>query len=946
MKRIFFLMLSFWFSCSLFSQVNTFHRIYDNGNRDYTALAMEPHSAGYYTMNAVTRNDSIVAINVASLDRKGDEVWNKDITYGDSELSSIGNLVVLEEDTLSFTIRIDSDIENRNIITKLDPQGDIFWSKATGGFNDVVSNFFDQNIGRNYDNTTINISNYQTDNNFYLHAMNIAKNGEIKWSHRSSFTDTSLFTALSLAVDSDLKVDSSFSVLTKVLQVTANPKLTFSNIGLIKLDSLGFLNFSSSYRIDSLRLDPLGIKTFRDSSDVITGYYNLSDNTNAEHGFIVKLDSLGEVIWGKRISLGNDFIRTSINSVSELENGDIVVGGTVEDELNSNNYSILIRLDQTGKIIWQRSYTREQTIRYFGEVHGIEESGSIYYTNAVDTATINDTLRITNVKLQLISVDEMGASMCEDTISQNIISDLFFEKDTLIATTVNDTILVDIESESETFSGYDIPTLTLLDTMFCPNDPIFVIEDAETEGAVGYVWNTEEITPSIIVEEESNPSVIVTMDHDLGCYILCDTAIVAYHDTVMTGIQLNTDAFCEDRTVRLTASISPGLAPYSVLWSTMQEDLSIVVPPTGMYSVSVTDACDILATAEITIDESSLPQPDPISISFDPQLYCNTDQLQLTAAGNSVQYTEFEWTDAAGNVLVGNTAVIIVPDFGTYNVSALDDCNFEVSATITISEADLPDPEDVLLLFDADRYCSTGDIVLFTEGGDLSNIEFLDANGTVIGQGSTSQMVPDFGTYAFTALDACNLEVGAQITISEDNLPTATISIELRDSLLCDLGIITLESTVNSDIFNPSYISNFMWSTGATTSAIDITEFGLYTITAEYCNVPIAAEIDATPDLNNIVSWPNVFAPQGGQDVEEDNQSFRPFVECPEAVTDYELRVYSRWGQEIFQTNDVTEAWTGVEDGNSAPADAYVYYSTYTISGVSTQVNGTVTLLR
>jgi len=48
----------------------------------------------------------------------------------------------------------------------------------------------------------------------------------------------------------------------------------------------------------------------------------------------------------------------------------------------------------------------------------------------------------------------------------------------------------------------------------------------------------------------------------------------------------------------------------------------------------------------------------------------------------------------------------------------------------------------------------------------------------------------------------------------------------------------------------------------------------------------------------------------------------------------------------MFETNDPTEFWDGTKDGNLAPGDVYVWYSTYQVSSVTEEINGTATLIR
>ncbi|MCD4832707.1 MAG: gliding motility-associated C-terminal domain-containing protein [Bacteroidales bacterium] len=71
---------------------------------------------------------------------------------------------------------------------------------------------------------------------------------------------------------------------------------------------------------------------------------------------------------------------------------------------------------------------------------------------------------------------------------------------------------------------------------------------------------------------------------------------------------------------------------------------------------------------------------------------------------------------------------------------------------------------------------------------------------------------------------------------------------------------------------------------------------------------------------------PRVFIPEAFTPNDDGiNDLFQPvFTFIPK---DYELRIYNRWGNVIFETGDYTKAWNGKEpNGNPAPAGVYIYY--------------------
>ncbi len=63
---------------------------------------------------------------------------------------------------------------------------------------------------------------------------------------------------------------------------------------------------------------------------------------------------------------------------------------------------------------------------------------------------------------------------------------------------------------------------------------------------------------------------------------------------------------------------------------------------------------------------------------------------------------------------------------------------------------------------------------------------------------------------------------------------------------------------------------------------------------------------------------PNVFSPDG--DGTNDFFAFKG-----QGVENYSLEIYNRWGQMVFQANDLSNEWNGDYRGTPAPLGTYVY---------------------
>jgi len=100
-----------------------------------------------------------------------------------------------------------------------------------------------------------------------------------------------------------------------------------------------------------------------------------------------------------------------------------------------------------------------------------------------------------------------------------------------------------------------------------------------------------------------------------------------------------------------------------------------------------------------------------------------------------------------------------------------------------------------------------------------------------------------------------------------------------------------------------------------------------------------AADTDKYASLLNTeikpgeIIFPNAFkwngtGPTGGywNENQTDDHVFRPFTRN---VINYRLKIYTRWGNLIYESSDLNKGWDGYSrDGNLAPQAVYVWIAT------------------
>jgi gliding motility-associated-like protein len=145
-------------------------------------------------------------------------------------------------------------------------------------------------------------------------------------------------------------------------------------------------------------------------------------------------------------------------------------------------------------------------------------------------------------------------------------------------------------------------------------------------------------------------------------------------------------------------------------------------------------------------------------------------------------------------------------------------------------------------------------------------------------------------------------------------------------------------------------LSNGTPYTGAQTSTLSVVNAGktfanyFYQCVVTACNQPVnsaAAEILLCPNPLNLFI-PNVFTPNG----DGDNDYFQIYYNGTDLIY-LDLRIFNRWGEKVFQTNNITTGWDGTYKSVKQEPGVYTYEVTLLFSSQQDAIHkkGTVTLL-
>lgn len=134
-----------------------------------------------------------------------------------------------------------------------------------------------------------------------------------------------------------------------------------------------------------------------------------------------------------------------------------------------------------------------------------------------------------------------------------------------------------------------------------------------------------------------------------------------------------------------------------------------------------------------------------------------------------------------------------------------------------------------------------------------------------------------------------------------------------------------------SSLMNPRY------AYGKDTSTYYVT---LVTTSDHGCRSSITKPLIVGPDI--IVFIPDVFTPDGAGPLR--NNTFRISAENYLSMN---MRIYNRWGEKLYETDDINKGWDGTANNQNCQQDVYVYHvEVLSFEGKLYKFDGTVTLLR
>lgn len=387
-----------------------------------------------------------------------------------------------------------------------------------------------------------------------------------------------------------------------------------------------------------------------------------------------------------------------------------------------------------------------------------------------------------------------------------------------------------------------------------------------------------------------------------------------------TSITADT-TICDNMSLQIVAS-----GGNSYLWSPAAtlNNPNIATPTatpgiTTTYNVTITDINTCVWDTFMTITTISLP---PIADAGHDTQVCLGDSVQLNATGGSTYNWDFSLSMSNPNI---SNPYVFPTQNTSYFVEVMNACGINRdSVLVNVSTVNPRAWPDTIV-------CSQQEIQLFSSGGTAVNWEPQNEVSQTQNGYFVSPTEPT--TYTVTIENTFGCRADTFVTIGVYPLPFLEAGpdqwIAYENVFLEGTGVGTFAWTPSPFLSCDTCQNTQVFIDQTTVFTVSLTDsFGC--VSTDELTIYVPGEIYA----------PNAFTPNG----DGKNELF--FLKTYQ-IDQFDLQIFNRWGQLLFQTEDKTEGWDGYYKGDLSKNDVYIWKVKYTdILGERNSKMGTVTLVR
>ena len=398
-----------------------------------------------------------------------------------------------------------------------------------------------------------------------------------------------------------------------------------------------------------------------------------------------------------------------------------------------------------------------------------------------------------------------------------------------------------------------------------------------------------------------------------------------------------------------TNAVGGNGTPYTYHWN--------VAPFTNQGPYSILSNKDTCMQVYATDATGCISETDTICISWHSQLstvltfpdtVCNGDSITISAQvqGGLSPYTYY-WNNELLNFTYISSIPVTYPNPSINSLTVVDICR-----QITYDTAIVQFHESPIAILDVDNVNGCAPLTITFQGQNSSSVNCWWSlnNNTLLNECDAFTRTLDIhGTYDISLViesaKGCRSLNGASEQVQV--YPNAEAEFDISPKLV--------------DLNNPAYhffnhsqfATNFLWDFGDGNTSTEYQPFHTYTDTGWYnvnlfaknmYDCPDTFQLNVRVNESFVLFVPNSFTPNG----DGINEYFYP-KGLGLDFEKYNMQIYNRWGEKIFESLDYRDYWNGTIHNSSykAKEDIYVYMvKVYDLLGKPHFLHGSVALIR
>jgi len=488
---------------------------------------------------------------------------------------------------------------------------------------------------------------------------------------------------------------------------------------------------------------------------------------------------------------------------------------------------------------------------------------------------------------------------------------------------------VTVPNSTATFTG----TTTIVS---CPGgtDGTATANMTPSLGTISYLWNDPAAQTTQTATGLAAGTYTCTVTSSTGC-VGTVTVTVTQIPGMTASILTQQDPGCNSGSDGIIAvNVTGGTPTYSYSWnnsaSTAQAANDLAA---GAHTVTITDQNGCVISLSATLTE---PAPLAISMLTPNAIICpeNSTVLEAQGTGGNVPsaYT-FTWTENGVPIGTGATITVNPVDSGTvYCVTLSEACGSPVTdSCMMITFPTAIDPE-----FVADKIsaCQPGEFLFTNTSNNPTEIEsvffeFGDGQDALLtGAEDTSHVYVNAQSYTVkatvTSIHGCVTTAEFPGIVTVIAKPTADFNFSSNPTTIFETMVVMQDKS-------SAGVNSWQWSSPGSTPAASTSEnptfhfpdgvVGTYPVqlivtTPEGCIDTVEHILHVNADV--LFFAPNAFTPDG----DEFNQTW-DFSVIGVDEYNFELMIFNRWGEVIWETHDINATWDGTYHGQIVAAGAY-----------------------